>query len=261
MILWMIVHKLRQFRFPTKIYDRVKNKSELPEGEQVYLLYTQADIEDVRSNPTHYYMLDESGNSSIRTPLKPDAFISPYRTYLKLPRGLIGLPPGVSPRSPGPLASIEKGTPSSNTPIQTSSNYSDNALTPPIGASTNLAIIAPMKDVDDEEKIGDDTKDSWKDVSTPESLVAISATTVDLPRGDDTRAGEDTPERLPGFYGGGARVYQSTPDDKRGASGKWATISDRNLERIRNSNRGNNNNNNSTTHNNSDGHEDNNQQE
>ena len=86
-IIWLIVYFIRRIRYPTKLYERIKNKNELPDGEEVFLHHSLASYEEVKENPIDYYVLDPSGDSSIMVPLKPDAYVSPYRAYVKLPQG------------------------------------------------------------------------------------------------------------------------------------------------------------------------------
>merc|ERR1711991_98577 len=73
-----------KIRWPQPI--RARRRTDLSLDEKVYLLYTQARYEEVVANPSHYYMMDESGNNRKIVPLEPDAFISPYRAYLPIPK-------------------------------------------------------------------------------------------------------------------------------------------------------------------------------
>ena len=87
---WIIMHFIKKIRYPMRISERIKNKNDvMMKGEELFLHHTLASFEEVKANPTHYYMMDPSGNSSIITPLEPNAFISPHRAYVKLPSGLI----------------------------------------------------------------------------------------------------------------------------------------------------------------------------
>ena len=88
---WIVMYFVRRIRYPKRMSDRIKNKNDIRlEGGELYLHHTLATYEEVKQNPTHYYMMDPSGNTSIMTPLDPNAYISPYRAYIRLPFGLTG---------------------------------------------------------------------------------------------------------------------------------------------------------------------------
>ena len=88
---WIVRYFLKRVRYPSKVSARVRRKDDVQlEGRELHLHHTLASYEEVKANPTHYYMMDLSGKTSIMTPLESNAYVSPYRAYVKIPAGLIG---------------------------------------------------------------------------------------------------------------------------------------------------------------------------